>query len=337
MTDKELKRLNRTELLQLLMNQVRETEQLQAKVQELTEQIQKHEITCQNAGTLAEAALALNGVFQAADEAAQKYVQEMADRAAKQEQELQAKAEEAKEQANKLLAEATDSADITREKAEAYETWGDENGEEQKRLICEETVVEEHVHTDSCFVTEEVPLENVDTLTCGQEEGETHTHTDRCYGTWVLVCGKEEHTHTEECTDAEGNLICELEEHVHAEECLTEPQLVTLDQDGAVVSELTYTGFGIQRNEESKDVEGNTAHVGDTVFFDITVGLASYDETVYHQGRVKMEFVLPYAAEQAVFDLTQMPWLDSSEGYAPVVIYLYCERGMGRILHHRGR
>lgn len=211
----------------------------------------------------------------------------------------------------------------------------------EPELICEITVVEEHVHTDSCFVTEEVPLENVDTLTCGQEEGETHTHTDRCYGTWVLVCGKEEHTHneectpepettyycgkeehthTEECTDAEGNLICELEEHVHAEECLTEPQLVTLDQDGAVVSELTYTGFGIQRNEESKDVEGNTAHVGDTVFFDITVGLASYDETVYHQGRVKMEFVLPYAAEQAVFDLTQMPWLDSSEGYAPVVI-----------------
>lgn len=120
MTDKELKRLNRTELLQLLMNQVRETEQLQAKVRELTEQIQKHEITCRNAGTLAEAALALNGVFQAADEAAQKYVQEMADRAAKQEQELQAKAEEAKEQANKLLADATDSADITREKAEKY-------------------------------------------------------------------------------------------------------------------------------------------------------------------------------------------------------------------------
>lgn len=229
----------------------------------------------------------------------------------------------------------------THDEDDCYETWVDENGEEQKRLICEETVVEEHVHTDSCFVTEEVPLENVDTLTCGQEEGETHTHTDRCYGTWKLVCGKEEHTHneecmpepettyycgkeehthTEECNDAEGNLVCELEEHVHAEECLTEPQLVTLDQDGAVVSELTYTGFGIQRNEESKDVEGNTAHVGDTVFFDITVGLASYDETVYHQGRVKMEFVLPYAAEQAVFDLTQMPWLDSSEGYAPVVI-----------------
>lgn len=255
--------------------------------------------------------------------------------------ELICEVEETEASEQELICEENEIRLHTHDEDECYETYLDENEEEQKRLICEETVVEEHVHSESCFVTEEVPLEDVDTLTCGLEEDESHTHTDRCYGTWVLVCGKEEHTHneectpepettyycgkeahthTEECTDAEGNLVCELEEHVHAEECLTEPQLVTLDQDGAVVSELTYTGFGIQRNEESKDVEGNTAHVGDTVFFDITVGLASYDETVYHQGRVKMEFVLPYAAEQAVFDLTQMPWLDSSEGYAPVVI-----------------
>ena len=119
MTDKELKRLNRAELLQLLMNQSVETEQLQAKVKELTEQVQRNEITCQNAGSLAEAVLTLNGVFQAADQAAQKYIQEMADRAAKQEQELQAKADEAREQVKKLLAEATDSADVTREEADA--------------------------------------------------------------------------------------------------------------------------------------------------------------------------------------------------------------------------
>lgn len=229
----------------------------------------------------------------------------------------------------------------THDEDDCYEIYLDEDEEEQKRLICEEIVVEEHIHSEACFVTEEVPLENVEELTCGQEEGEAHTHTERCYGSWELVCGKEEHAHKEECTpepettyycameahshseeclDEEGNLICELEEHVHTEECLREPQLVTLDQDGAVVSELTYTGFGIQRSEKSEDVEGNTVHAGDTVFFDITVDLASYDETVYHQGRVKMEFVLPYAAEQAIFDLTQMPWLDSSEGYAPVVI-----------------
>ena len=119
MTDKDLKRLNRTELLELLLDQSRENERLQNKVTELEQQLERHEITCQNAGSMAEAALALNGVFQAADQAAQKYIQEMADRSAKQEQELQAKADEAQEQVKKLLAEATDSADVTREEADA--------------------------------------------------------------------------------------------------------------------------------------------------------------------------------------------------------------------------
>ena len=119
MTDKELKKLGRPELLQLLMNQVQETEQLRAKVKELTEQVQRNEITCQSAGSLAEAALALNGVFQAADQAARKYIQEMADRSAKQEQELHAKADEARGQVKKLLAEAEQFAARVREEAEA--------------------------------------------------------------------------------------------------------------------------------------------------------------------------------------------------------------------------
>lgn len=33
-------------------------------------------------------------------------------------------------------------------------------------------------------------------------------------------CGYEEHVHTEECYDEEGNLICELEEHTHTVDCL---------------------------------------------------------------------------------------------------------------------
>lgn len=35
----------------------------------------------------------------------------------------------------------------------------------------------------------------------------------------VLVCEKQEHTHSEECYDQEGNLICGLEEHTHDENC----------------------------------------------------------------------------------------------------------------------
>ena len=50
---------------------------------------------------------------------------------------------------------------------------------------------------------------------CGKEE---HTHTDACYKTEKkLVCTKEEHTHTADCYDENGNLICGKEEHTHSE------------------------------------------------------------------------------------------------------------------------
>ena len=33
-------------------------------------------------------------------------------------------------------------------------------------------------------------------------------------------CGIEEHTHTQECYDAESSLICGLEEHFHTDACI---------------------------------------------------------------------------------------------------------------------
>ncbi|MBQ5467731.1 MAG: hypothetical protein IIT62_02370, partial [Oscillospiraceae bacterium] len=36
------------------------------------------------------------------------------------------------------------------------------------------------------------------TLICGQEESDAHTHTDACYAS-VLSCGLEEHTHADAC------------------------------------------------------------------------------------------------------------------------------------------
>ena len=101
---------------------------------------------------------------------------------------------------------------------DCYETYLDEEGNEQKRLICTQVIVLEHNHDESCFVTEEVLVEDADALTCLLAEGhvhaeacydetgaliceavENHTHGDMCYGTWQLTCGLEEHTHGEGC------------------------------------------------------------------------------------------------------------------------------------------
>ena len=49
---------------------------------------------------------------------------------------------------------------------------------------------------------------------------EEHTHTDACYEeARKPLCGLEEHTHDENCYDAEGNLTCTREEHTHTDAC----------------------------------------------------------------------------------------------------------------------
>lgn len=59
-------------------------------------------------------------------------------------------------------------------------------------------------------------------IICGMEE---HTHTDECYSeieieeATELICGLEAHVHDETCYDEEGNIVCSLDEHEHTEEC----------------------------------------------------------------------------------------------------------------------
>ena len=70
MTDRELRKLSRAELLELLLEESRENERLRAQLQEMNEKLADRAIRIERAGSIAEAALQLNGVFQAAEEAA---------------------------------------------------------------------------------------------------------------------------------------------------------------------------------------------------------------------------------------------------------------------------
>ena len=75
MTDKDLKKLSRGELLELLIAQMKENEQLKASLEEAQAQLDDRKIIIDKAGTLAEASLQLNGVFQAAEAAAAQYLE----------------------------------------------------------------------------------------------------------------------------------------------------------------------------------------------------------------------------------------------------------------------
>ncbi len=97
-------------------------------------------------------------------------------------------------------------------------------------LVCgmEETVV--HQHTADCFITPEGGPEPVRTLVCGMEE---HTHTEECYVKFepveqeVYHCGLDLHIHNEACFFESGALCCTLTEHVHDLSCLEPPVVET--------------------------------------------------------------------------------------------------------------
>ena len=69
MTDRELKRLSRAELLELLLDQTKENRRLRRRLKAAEEELAGRRIAVEQAGTMAEAALKLNGVFEAADRA----------------------------------------------------------------------------------------------------------------------------------------------------------------------------------------------------------------------------------------------------------------------------
>ena len=66
MTDKELRKLNRSALLEMLVEQSRENDRLRAQVDELQRLLSDRQLKINQAGSIAEASLQLNQVFEAA-------------------------------------------------------------------------------------------------------------------------------------------------------------------------------------------------------------------------------------------------------------------------------
>ena len=74
MTNKELKHLSRAELLEMLIERTNEVERLSKELDETKRLLNDKKITIENAGSIAEAALALSGVFDRAQAAADLYL-----------------------------------------------------------------------------------------------------------------------------------------------------------------------------------------------------------------------------------------------------------------------
>ncbi len=77
MTDKELRKLGRSDLLEILLAQSKEINELKAQVKELTEKLDDRSIKYESAGSLAEAAINVSGIINAAQQAADIYLENL--------------------------------------------------------------------------------------------------------------------------------------------------------------------------------------------------------------------------------------------------------------------
>lgn len=74
MTEKELKKLNRYQLLELLVMQTERADNLQKQVDELEKRLEEREINMSKISSVAEASLYISGVFEASQKAADLYL-----------------------------------------------------------------------------------------------------------------------------------------------------------------------------------------------------------------------------------------------------------------------
>ena len=123
MTEKDLKKLGRAELLELLIEAVKENDTLREELSRARADAAERSIYVQESGSMAEAALKLNGIFEAADKAAEQYLSNV--RGDNNEPEIIR--QNAQKEADRIIADAVHRAEeIEREARQKSESYWDE-------------------------------------------------------------------------------------------------------------------------------------------------------------------------------------------------------------------
>jgi hypothetical protein len=106
MTDRELRRLSRSDLLELLLAQRKENEQLRCILDETQAQLADRTFKIDNAGSIAEASLQLSGIFAAAQDSCQYYTENIKQLSERQAHVCMQMEQETKERCDRMVAEA---------------------------------------------------------------------------------------------------------------------------------------------------------------------------------------------------------------------------------------
>ena len=120
MTDRDLIKMTRKELLELLIAVEKENNELRERLDQLEEELQTRDIQREKAGTMAEAALALNGLFESTDKAAAEYLENIKRCSEEQQNKYDSIVGVAEQKAKAILDEAESERQRKIDEADAY-------------------------------------------------------------------------------------------------------------------------------------------------------------------------------------------------------------------------
>lgn len=125
MNEKQMKKLSRADLLTLLINQSKELEQVRLSLEEAEARLASKEIKISRAGSIAEAALQLNGIFDAAQAASEQYLENVRKLSAEQEANCAQMERECRENISRQLAQTQQQCEemVAKAKAESQAYW----------------------------------------------------------------------------------------------------------------------------------------------------------------------------------------------------------------------
>lgn len=100
--DNDLRKMSRAELLEVLLVQAKEIDRLTAQLEELQEKMAQRKIDLAHAGNIAEASLQLSGIFEAAQAAANQYLENIMVPVAETEERCSLMLEQARQQCDDM-------------------------------------------------------------------------------------------------------------------------------------------------------------------------------------------------------------------------------------------
>ena len=112
MTDKELRGLSRADLLELLIEETKKNQDLTEQLAEVTAKLESKELAIHNAGSIAEAALRLNGIFDAAQAASAQYLENIQELSRRQEEICAEMERQTRQQCDQMVAQAQQASKL---------------------------------------------------------------------------------------------------------------------------------------------------------------------------------------------------------------------------------